>query len=301
MKPLTFALRMKRASWYGIKINWSAYALVLPFFVPFFTFTMVAIIFGSYISLTDWGIVGNPTWVGLANYQRAFQDEYVIKAFVNVVKYAAIVVPGVTSLALIFALYVNQNWFFSRFARAAFFSPFVVSSTVVGLVWVWILDTQFGLLNQYLVKLGGNNIPWLTSTRWSLVGVSIATIWWDLGFSFVLFLAALQEIPREIIEAASIDGATGLETFWHITIPTIKPNIRLVITLQIIATLRIFSQVYLMTNGGPSSSSVSVIHYIFTEGVTKFNLGYAAAVSMLLFGLIMLVTIAQQLLIREQA
>lgn len=301
MKPLTFALRMKRASWYGIKINWSAYALVLPFFVPFFTFTMVAIIFGSYISLSDWGIVGNPTWVGLANYQRAFQDEYVIKAFVNVVKYAAIVVPGVTSLALIFALYVNQNWFFSRFARAAFFSPFVVSSTVVGLVWVWILDTQFGLLNQYLVKLGGNNIPWLTSTRWSLVGVSIATIWWDLGFSFVLFLAALQEIPREIIEAASIDGATGLETFWHITIPTIKPNIRLVITLQIIATLRIFSQVYLMTNGGPSSSSVSVIHYIFTEGVTKFNLGYAAAVSMLLFGLIMLVTIAQQLLIREQA
>ena len=206
-----------------------------------------------------------------------------------------------TSLALIFALYVNQNWFFSRFARAAFFSPFVVSSTVVGLVWVWILDTQFGLLNQYLVKLGGNNIPWLTSTRWSLVGVSIATIWWDLGFSFVLFLAALQEIPREIIEAASIDGATGLETFWHITIPTIKPNIRLVITLQIIATLRIFSQVYLMTNGGPSSSSVSVIHYSFTEGVTKFNLGYAAAVSMLLFGLIMLVTIAQQLLIREQA
>ena len=301
MKPLTFALRMKRASWYGIKINWSAYALVLPFFVPFFTFTMVAIIFGSYISLSDWGIVGNPTWVGLANYQRAFQDEYVIKAFVNVVKYAAIVVPGVTSLALIFALYVNQNWFFSRFARAAFFSPFVVSSTVVGLVWVWILDTQFGLLNQYLVKLGGNNIPWLTSTRWSLVGVSIATIWWDLGFSFVLFLAALQEIPREIIEAASIDGATGLETFLHITIPTIKPNIRLVITLQIIATLRIFSQVYLMTNGGPSSSSVSVIHYIFTEGVTKFNLGYAAAVSMLLFGLIMLVTIAQQLLIREQA
>ena len=301
MKPLTFALRMKRASWYGIKINWSAYALVLPFFVPFFTFTMVAIIFGSYISLSDWGIVGNPTWVGLANYQRAFQDEYVIKAFVNVVKYAAIVVPGVTSLALIFALYVNQNWFFSRFARAAFFSPFVVSSTVVGLVWVWILDTQFGLLNQYLVKLGGNNIPWLTSTRWSLVGVSIATIWWDLGFSFVLFLAALQEIPREIIEAASIDGATGLETFLHITIPTIKPNIRLVITLQIIATLRIFSQVYLMTNGGPSSSSVSVIHYIFTEGVTKFNLGYAASVSMLLFGLIMLVTIAQQLLIREQA
>lgn len=301
MKPLTLALRLKRASWYGVKINWSAYIFILPFFLPFVTFSMVAIIFGSYISLTDWGIAGNPTWVGLANYQQAFQDEYVIKAFFNVIKYAAIVVPGVTSLALFFALYVNQNWYFSRFARAAFFSPFVVSSTVIGLVWVWILDTQFGLLNQYLVKLGGNNIPWLTSTRWSLVGVSIATIWWDLGFSFVLFLAALQEIPPEILEAASIDGATDLETFFHITIPAIKPNIRLVITLQIIATLRIFSQVYLMTNGGPSSSSVSVIHYIFTEGVTKFNLGYAAAVSMLLFVLIMLVTIAQQLLIREQA
>jgi ABC-type sugar transport system permease subunit len=171
---------------------------------------------------------------------------------------------------------------------------------VIGLVWVWLLDTQFGLVNQYLNKLGIPNIPWLTSTQWSLIGVSIASIWWDLGFSFVLFMAALQEIPRETLEAAAIDGANGLQSFLYITIPTIRPTISMVVTLQLIATMRIFSQVYMMTNGGPSGSSLSVIHYIYTEGVIRFRLGYSAAVSLLLFVLIVVVTIFQQFMIRER-
>lgn len=299
-QPKNWVYRLKHLSWQGKRIDWSGYVFVLPFFIPFLTFTVVAIIFGAYIAFTNWSIMGSPEWVGLKNFQEAFRDPWVRKAFLNILRYGLLIVPGVTILGLLFALYVNQRWPLSTFARTAFYSPNVVSATVIGLVWVWILDTQYGLINNYLNKLGLPNIPWLTSTQWSLIGVSIASIWWDLGFSFVLFLAALQEIPSELKEAASIDGANRWQTFWYVTLPQIRPALSMIVTLQLIATLRIFSQVYMMTNGGPAGSSVSVIHYIYTEGIVRFRLGYTAAVSLLLFFVILIVTLFQQRLIRER-
>jgi len=292
-------LRMRKATWNYQRIDWSGYVFILPFFIPFLTFTVVAIIFGSYIAFNDWGIMGAPQFVGLANFKEAFTDEWVVKAFTNILRYGLIIVPGVTVLGLIFAVYVNKRWYFSGFVRAAFYSPNVVSATVIGLVWVWILDTQFGLLNKYLNMIGIPNIPWLTSTQWSLIGVSIASIWWDLGFSFVLFLAALQEIPRELQEAAEIDGASGMQSFWYVSLPILRPTISMIVTLQLIATMRIFSQVYMMTNGGPAGSSDSVIHYIYQTAIVRFRLGYAAAVSLMLFVVILIVTFIQQRLIRE--
>ncbi|PWH15164.1 MAG: sugar ABC transporter permease [Anaerolineae bacterium] len=292
--------RLRHMNWQGERIDWAGYVFVLPFFVPFLTFTVVAILFGAYIAFTNWSIMGSPEWVGLENFTEAFKDPWVRKAFVNILRYGLIIVPGVTFFGLLFALYVNQRWPLSTFARTAFYSPNVVSATVIGLVWVWILDTQFGLVNNYLNRLGIPNIPWLTSTQWSLIGVSIASIWWDLGFSFVLFLAALQEIPADLKEAAAIDGANRWQTFWHVTLPQIRPALSMIVTLQLIATLRIFSQVYMMTNGGPAGSSVSVIHYIYTEGIVRFRLGYTAAVSLMLFFVILVVTLIQQRLIRER-
>jgi multiple sugar transport system permease protein len=290
---------MRKATWNNRRIDWSGYVFILPFFIPFLLFTVVAIIFGSYIAFNDWRIMGAPEWVGLANFKEAFSDEWVLKAFTNILRYGLIIVPGVTILGLFFALYVNKRWFFSNFVRAAFFSPNVVSATVIGLVWVWILDTQFGLVNKYLGLIGIPNIPWLTSTRWSLIGVSIASIWWDLGFSFVLFLAALQEIPGELLEAAKIDGANGMQSFWYVSLPILRPTISMIVTLQLIATMRIFSQVYMMTFGGPAGSSLSVILYIFTTAINNLRLGYAAAVSLMLFVVILIVTFIQQRLIQE--
>ena len=161
-------------------------------------------------------------------------------------------------------------------------------------------STQFGLVNRYLGLLGIPAIPWLTSTRWSLVGVSLASVWWDLGLAFVLFLAALQDVPRELYESAAVDGANSVRQFWHMTLPEVRPILSLVVTLQLIATLRIFSQVYVMTNGGPAGSSSSVIHYIYTTAVVRQLMGYSAAVSMLLFVVILGVTLVQRLVIREQ-
>jgi len=292
--------RLRRATWNDQRIEWSGYFFVAPFLIPFLLFTVVAVIFGAFVGFTEWGIIGTPKWVGLANFRQAFGDPRVAKVFLNTLRYGLVIVPGVTILGFTFALYVNQRWPLSGLVRTAFYSPNVVSATVIGLVWVWMLDTQFGLINQYLGRLGIPNIPWLTSTQWSLIGVSIASIWWDLGFAFVLFLAALQDVPGELKEAAQIDGANRFQVFWYVIVPIVRPVVSLVITLQLIATMRIFSQVYVMTNGGPALSSSSVIHYIFNTGIVNYRLGYAAAMSLLLFFAILAVTLIQQRIVRER-
>lgn len=285
----------KHARWHGRHIDWSAYAFLLPFFVPFFIFTVGAILFGAYVAFTDWRIIGQAQWVGLKNFSEAFADPMVGKAFFNTLRYGLVIVPSVTILGFIFALFVNQKWPGYVFARFAFYAPNVVSATVIGLVWVWMLDTQYGIVNQYL----GISIPWLTSTKWAYIGVSLASIWWDLGLAFVLFLAALQEVDNEVREAAIVDGANRIQVLWRIVLPMIRPTISMVITLQLISTLRIFSQVLVMTNGNPAGASTSVIHYIYNFGIIKFKLGYASAISLMLFVVILMVTLIQLWLIRE--
>jgi multiple sugar transport system permease protein len=281
-------------------VDKAGYVLVAFFTVPFFIFNVLPVLFGSYVSFTRWSIVGSPRWEGLGNYKRAFSDKWVAVAFENVLLYGLIIVPCVTVLGLVFALFVNQRYPLSSLARTLFFAPTVVSATVIGLVWVWLLDTQFGLVNHYLSFLGIDNVPWLTSTRWSLVGVSIASIWWDLGLAFILFLAALQDIPGDIIDAARVDGAGRWKRFIHVVLPHLRPIISMVVTLQLIATLRIFSQVYVMTNGGPASSSSSPIYYIYNIAIVRNLFGYAAAISFLLFGLILAVTLVQRFVLKER-
>ena len=212
-----------------------------------------------------------------------------------------VIVPGVLVCGLLAALYVHNHWPLSSFARVCFFSPYVVSATVIGLVWVWLLDTQFGLVNHYLSYVGIDNIPWLTSTRWSLYGVSITSIWWDMGLAFVLILAALQDIPGDLYDAVEVDGATRWQRFWYVTLPMLKPVLSMVITLQLISTLRIFSQVYVMTSGGPASSSTSVLFEIYTVAIRNQKFGLGAAMSVLLFVVILAVTLLSRRLIRGAA
>jgi ABC-type sugar transport system permease subunit len=296
----TLAMATSRRRGPGAGIDWAGYVLVSFFTVPFFLFNVLPVLFGAYVAFTEWGIIGAPQWVGLQNFRDAFQDEWVRVAFINILLYGLIIVPGVVFFGLLFALFVDRRWPLSGLARTMFFAPNVVSATVIGLVWVWVLDTQYGLVNQYLGHLGIPDIPWLTSTHWSLISVSIASIWWDLGVSFVLFLAALQDVPGELYDAASVDGANGAQRFWHVTLPQLRPTISMVVTLQLISTLRIFSQVYVMTNGGPAGSSSSVIHYIYSTAIVRNLFGYSAAVSMMLFVTILAVTVLQRFIIRER-
>ncbi len=281
------------------RLDWSGYIFVGFFTVPFLAFNVLPILFGIYVAFTDWSIIGSPDWVGWKNFSAAAQDKWLHEAFLNTLLYALIIVPGVTVLGLAFALFVNQSWPLSGIARTLFFAPNVMAATVIALVWVWILDTNFGVLNHYLGHLGIPPIPWLTSVDWSLIGVSIASIWWDLGIAFVLFLAALQDVPRDLIDSAKVDGANPWHQLWHVILPHLRPVLSMVITLQLISTMRIFSQVYMMTNGGPAGSSASVIYHIFTTAINQHLMGYASAISVLLFITILLLTLVQRRMIRE--
>ena len=284
----------------GRRIDRVGYLFVAFFAVPFLIFNIMPVFFGAYVAFTEWSIIGSPRFVGLDNFREAFADEWVGVAFRNILFYGAIIVPGVTVLGLAFALFVNQRYPLYSLARTLFFAPTVVSATVIGLVWVWILDTRFGLVNQYLGYLGVSPIPWLTSTDWSLIGVSIASVWWDLGLAFVLFLAALQDIPRDLTEAAIVDGANRFQRLRFVILPHLRPVISMVVTLQLISTLRIFSQVYVMTNGGPAGSSSSPIHYIYSVAIVRTLFGYASAIAMMLFVVIVVMTIAHRLVLRER-
>ena len=284
-----------------VPIDWIGYVFVAFFAVPFLLFNIAPVFFGAYVAFTEWGIIGTPEWVGLQNFQDGLSDEWVWVAFRNVIFYALIIVPGVTVLGLLFALFVNQGYPLSGLARTLFFAPNVVSATVIGLVWVWLLDTQYGLLNSAIGVFGIAPVPWLTSTDWSLIGVSLASIWWDLGLAFVLILAALQDIPRDLTEAARVDGAGPFSRLRFVILPHLRPVLSMVVTLQLISTLRIFSQVYVMTNGGPAGASSSPIHYIYTVAIVRNLYGYASALAIVLFVVILGVTIVQRFALKETA
>lgn len=281
-------------------VDWAAYAFVALFTLPFLAFNVAPILFSAYLSFMRWGVFGAPSFVGLKNYRDALANDQIRAAFTNILIYGLVIVPGVMILGTLAALFVHKRWPLSTLARICFFTPYVVSATVIGLVWVWLLDTRFGLINHYLGYLGLHNIPWLTSMDWSIFGVSMASIWWDMGLAFVLILAGLQDIPADLYDAAEVDGATGLQKFRFVTIPQLRPVLTMVMTLQLISTLRIFSQVYVMTNGGPASSSTSVLFEIYTVAIRNQKFGFAAAVSIMLFAVILAVTFLSRRFVREQ-
>jgi multiple sugar transport system permease protein len=282
-------------------IDAAGYLFVAFFTIPFFLFNILPVFFGIYVGFTRWSIVGSPRWIGFDNYTQAFHDKWVWVGFENVLLYGLLIVPSVTVLGLAFALFVNRGYPLSGLARALFFAPNVVSATVIGLVWVWLLDTQYGLFNHYLGFFGIGSVPWLTSTQWSLVGVSIASVWWDLGLAFVLFLAALQDIPADLTEAAMVDGAGRWNRLRFIILPHLRPVLSMVVTLQLISTLRIFSQVYVMTNGGPGTSSQSPIYYVYQTAIVRNLFGYASAIAILLFIGILVLTFLQRFILSERA
>ena len=297
--PGSLLTRLRRATWHDQRINWSGYLFVAPFSILFLLLQVAALGFGLYLAFTKWEIVGSIEWLGLDNFREVLGHRFARQAFLNTFRYVLVIVPGITAVAFVFAVFVHQRWPGHTFARIAFFVPFVCAPTVVGLIWVWMLDTQFGLINHYLGVLGIPNVPWLTSPDWSWVGVSLTTIWWDTGFSFILFLAALQDVSVELQEAAQIDGANRFQTIWHVVLPHLRPVTSMVVILQTISTLRIFSQVTVMTAGGPAGSSTSAIHYLYQWGLSRYRFGYSAAVAILLLVVTLFVTFLNRLLIRE--
>jgi multiple sugar transport system permease protein len=256
-----------------------------PFFVLYILFLLWPVISAARTSLFDESLVGHSAWRGLKNYSELLHDANFWSAMWHTAEFTLLSTPPLVILALALALLVSRvargQWLY----RLVFFAPFVLPVSVVVLIWNWLYQPGFGLINSYLTSLGLSEVNWLGQVGVAMVSVVIATVWWTLGFNFVLYLAGLQEIPREIYEAAATDGATAWQQMKAITLPLLRSTTVLVVVLQVIASLKVFDQIYLLQQGtaGPSNSTRPAIQYIYETGFTSYRLGYASALSFVFF------------------
>ena len=270
------------------------YLFLAPYLVVFLPFFLLPALFSAVVSLTNWKIVGTPTFVGLQNYARLLQDPLFTTALKNTLFYTAVIVPVMALLGLGLALLLNQPLRGRVFTRLAVFGSYVIMVSVVGIIWRWILDpTGAGILNFYLGKLSVAPLPWLAAPETAMLSIILATMWWTAGYNMVMYLAGLQDIPAELREAVRMDGANAWQEFWHLVLPCLRPVTFFVVVMSIAKSFQVFGQIYVMTQGGPSNSTLTIVHYLYVVGFTWFEMGYAAAIAYALFGLLLLVTIVQ--------
>ena len=251
------------------------------------------------LSFTDAPLIGDGKWVGLANYDRLIHDKIFGKAIWNTSYFVLLtVIPG-TAMALAIALMVQRlNGWVQSLILSAFFLPFVLPVTVVYLIWQWLFDTQFGIMQLVLEPIYGQSVNVWRRLPFFMPTVAVMTIWWTNGFSILLFLAGLRNIPREIYEAAELDGATRMQTFFRITWPLIWPITVLCLTIQLILQLKIFDQVYLFSLGGRTQSTMVLVQYIFDQAFVHNAGGYGATVAVALFIIVIAFSVFQYQILR---
>jgi len=273
-----------RQLWGRKSENVAAYLFLLPFLIIYSMFMLYPIIRGFVTSLNKVSISMDYTFVGLANYADMFRDRYFWEALWNTFYFVLISTPALIVVGLGLALIVNAKLKGTTLLRSVFFLPFVLSISVISSIWVFILQPYTGLLNTFLHKLGVvQELFWLDEPQLAWISVLIATVWWTVGFNMVLFLAGLQEIPEDIYEAARIDGAGAWRQFTAITLPSIKSVMLLTVVLQTISSFKLFGQTYLMTKGGPGTSTRTLVQYIYEKGFIERDMGFASAMSYVLF------------------
>lgn len=275
--------------WVTLRNDMTAYLFLSPFLLLFIVFLLIPGIVGVLASFTKWGILGSPEWIGIANYTKIFADPLFISSLKNTFVFVILTALPLIVLGFLLALLVHQKLRGRYFARTIIFLPHVVSVSAVGIIWVWILDRNFGLLNYYLQLLGINPpIAWLTDVDTALLALALTTIWWTVNTNMIIYLAGLQDIPEELYESAKIDGANSWQLIRFITIPMLLPVNAFVIPLTLIASFRVFGQAYVMTQGGPQGSTFTIAQYIYLTAFQNFHMGQASAAGVVL----MLITLA---------
>jgi ABC-type sugar transport system permease subunit len=275
---------------------------VLPAVLLYAIFKLAPMVAGLYLALLQWDGIEPAKFVGLRNFQRMLEDEAILLALGNNVQYALGTVVGKIVLSLFLALLLNQSLRGRSFYRTALFLPVVMSFVVVGILWAWLYNAQFGLVNSFMQRLGLDALilDWLGDPKvalWSLVAVDV---WKWYGFHMVIFLAGLQTIPVELYEAARIDGANRWRQFLHITLPLLQPVMLVNVTLSLMGGFGVFDIPYVMTEGGPANSTLVMALHIYIQGFKFYKFGYAAALSYVLLTLVtILAAIQMRLMGRE--
>jgi multiple sugar transport system permease protein len=265
------------------------YLYLLPYFALFLTFTLVPAGYGLWISLHEWDYLlpGKP-FVGLANYQALFdsaspQFDFFWQSMQATAIFTVFSVPLLVTVPLTIALLLNRSFKGRTFFRAVYFAPYVLGVAVIGVLWRFLLDPNLGAVNGLLGAIGlPDDTAWTTGLPWAWISLVGVTVWWTLGFNAVIYLAGLQDIPRELYDAAKVDGAGRWAEFRHVTLPGLRPVLLFVVINTILASSNMFGQAYLITQGAPGVETRTAIMFIAEEGLRSFRMGSASAMSYLL-------------------
>ena len=256
-------------------------------------FTIYPVFASFFYSLNRWNLHNPMQFIGLGNYTTLLNDPIFRKVLGNTFYYTAGIIPFQTALGLLIALGLNQKLRFTTFYRSVYFVPVVTSSIAVSMVWQWLYQPEWGVFNSLLKQIGIQGPNWLFSTSWAMPSVILLSIWKNVGYSVVLYLAALQGVPESLFESAMIDGANAWHRFWRITLPMISPTTFFIIVLSVIGSFQSFDQIYVLTQGGPARATSVIAYYLYENGFKFFNMGYAAAIAYVLFGLLLFATLLQ--------
>lgn len=271
----------------------TAISFIAPNFIGFFVFTLIPIVFSFIMAFTRWDSFSTPEYVGLSNFKALFSDETFIISLKNTVLYTIGVVPLTVLFALGLAILLNRKIKGIKYFRTAFFFPYITSLVAIAVVWNMLFHKTMGPINQFLSIFIENPPGWTSSTTWALPALVIVTVWREMGYYMVLYLAGLQSIPKEPYEAAAIDGANKWQQFVNVTLPGLRPTTFLVTVLVFIKSLKVFDLVEVMTGGGPGRSTNVLVYNIYNEAFVKFNFGYASAIAIVLFLIVLSLTVVQ--------
>ena len=274
-----------------------ALLVALPFLLPSLigvvAFLLIPVLLLIVYSFLHWNLLTSPTWAGFSNFTGIFAHDHAARALLLTVYYVALNVPLQTVLAIVLALMLNRALPAMGVFRTLYVVPYMATPVAMAVVWNWILDPRLGAVNVLLGHLGISGPGWLTTTVLAMPVIALINIWQYLGYNMLFFLAGLQAIPRQLHEAAVIDGAGGFREFFRVTLPLLRPTLLFVLVTDVIGSFQIFDTVWVLTQGGPGNATEVLNVSIYQTAFVNFDIGGASAMSLVLFGVILIVTIVQ--------
>jgi len=271
------------------------YLFILPTYIGFTIFILYPLIESVRISFQEFSLLSGSTYIGLDNYVQMFADSRLRIAYINTIIFTLFAVFFNAGIGLILAVMLNRRLpvLMRNLYRSIFFFPVLIAHTYIAVIWRFLYQQDTGVINYYLGVFGVEPIPWLSNTHWAMAAIIILDVWKNTGFAMLVFLAGLQSIPNEYYEAAQLDGANERQLFFRITIPLLSPTIFFILVIFMIGALQVFDTIIVLTQGGPGDATRSVVLYVYEIAFRTFNMGYAAAVSMTLFAIILVLTALQ--------
>lgn len=296
---ITHSARPHRRTFGVTREERAAILFVLPLLIPMTIYWIIPSLASLYYSFTNYSVVSATQWVGLDNFIQLFGDKLFWRSLWNSAYFTVGDVVPVIALGLVLAIAVNNFARFRTFFRVVFYLPLVTSTIALSMVWLWLYDPNFGLINAFLRLLGVPPLQWLQSTTLAMPSIIIMSVWGGVGGVMIIYLAGLQGIPDSLYEAARVDGANDWQAFWRITLPMLNPVTLYVLVTTVIGSFQIFGPIYAMTDGGPAFATTTVVHQIYINGFRYFTMGYASAQSWVLFVLLLGLSIMSLRLMTE--